>query len=225
MKHKIIEKQESEFIKGRNSFLLDIIRLINIGIEFFVGFFLMNREKNLITIFGSARIPEGSAYYELTRNIAAELAKHGYGVMTGGGAGLMEAANRGAKEAGGRSIGCNIILPHEQKPNAYLDRVITFNYFFARKVMLIKYSRAFIIMPGGFGTLDEFAEAITLIQTKKLERFPLILVGRDFWQGFDGWIKESMLGVKTISESDLNLYKICDDPVEIVEYLELSGAR
>lgn len=181
-------------------------------IEFVRGFRALHHEKAAVTVFGSARFKEGHPYYELARQVGAALAREGFTVMTGGGPGLMEAANRGAKEAGGRSIGCNIILPHEQTPNPYLDKVVTFYYFFVRKIMLVKYSYAYIILPGGFGTLDEMSEAITLIQTGKLYDFPMILMGSEYWKGFLDWGRDSLLKNGAISATDLGFLQLIDDP-------------
>ncbi len=149
--------------------------------------------------------------------MGAALAREGFTVMTGGGPGLMEAANRGAKEAGGRSIGCNVMLPHEQAPNPYLDKVTTFYYFFVRKVMLVKYSYAYLILPGGFGTLDEMTEALTLIQTGKLYDFPVILMGSDYWSGFIKWVKESLVAQGAVSAADLDYIQVSDDPEEVLK--------
>ena len=160
----------------------ELLRAIRIFTEFMRGFRALHFVGPCVTVFGSARFRENHPYYALARQCGAELARAGFTVMTGGGPGIMEAANRGAKEAGGRSIGCNIRLPKEQQPNPYLDRWITFRYFFVRKVMLVKYSYAFITLPGGFGTLDEIFETATLIQTGKIREFPLVLMGREYWQ-------------------------------------------
>jgi uncharacterized protein (TIGR00730 family) len=186
-------------------------------IEFIRGFRALHHEAPAVTIFGSARFKEGHKYYELSRKMGAALACEGFTVMTGGGPGLMEAANRGAKEAGGRSIGCNVMLPHEQAPNPYLDKVTTFYYFFVRNVMLVKYSYAYLILPGGFGTLDEMTEALTLIQTGKLYDFPVILMGSDYWSGFIKWVKESLVAQGAVSAADLDYIQISDDPEEVLK--------
>src|SRR6266850_6078740 len=149
--------------------------------DFLRGFRVLHFVGPCVAVFGSARIKAGSPDYELARKIGAGLSRMGFTVMTGGGPGLMEAANRGAKEAGGRSVGCNILLPTEQTPNSYVDRMVTFRYFFVRKVMLVKYSYAFVVLPGGFGTIDELFEALTLIQTRKILDFPVVLMGVDYW--------------------------------------------
>jgi uncharacterized protein (TIGR00730 family) len=167
------------------------------------GFESFDFEQSCVTVFGSARFSEDHEYYQLARDMGNELAKMGYAVMTGGGPGLMEAANRGAKEAGGLSLGCNIQLPREQKPNPYLDKFIKFEHFFVRKVMLVKYSKAFVVMPGGFGTLDEAFEVATLIQTGKLDRFPIVGLGLDFWTQLRKFARETMLTQGVISEDDI----------------------
>jgi len=170
-----------------------------------------------VSVFGSARVPEAHSWYELTRDTGACLAKHGYAVITGGGPGLMEAANRGATEAGGESIGLNIELPHEQYANPYLTRSLQFHYFFARKLMFVRYARAFVIMPGGFGTLDELFEALTLIQTDRIKHFPVILVGSEFWSPLLEWIDRGLEDNGLISPGDKNLLVVCDEPMEVCE--------
>jgi uncharacterized protein (TIGR00730 family) len=172
-----------------------------------------------VSIFGSARIEEGHPWYELTRETAACLTDHGYTVITGGGPGLMEAANRGATEAGGESIGLNIELPHEQQPNAYLTRSLQFHYFFARKLMFVRYARAFAIMPGGFGTLDELFEALTLIQTHRIQHFPVILVGSEFWDPLLEWIDRGLEDNGLVSPGDKELLMVCDEPMQVCEHV------
>jgi uncharacterized protein (TIGR00730 family) len=172
-----------------------------------------------VTFFGSARFPDGHPYYELARQVAYSLGRAGYTVMTGGGPGIMEAANRGAKEAGGYSIGCNIQLPQEQKPNPYLDRFVEFEYFFVRKVMLVKFSSAFVVMPGGFGTLDEVFEVITLMQTDKVEAFPIVCMAGAFWERLMEFMRETMMGQGTISPEDLDLLKRVDTVEEAVAHI------
>ncbi|MCM2323368.1 MAG: TIGR00730 family Rossman fold protein, partial [Oligoflexia bacterium] len=159
-------------------------------------------------------------YYDLARQVGARLAREGFAVITGGGPGVMEAANRGAREAGGKSIGCNILLPHEQRPNPYLDQVVTFYYFFVRKVMLVKYSYAFIILPGGLGTLDEMSEAITLIQTGKLYDFPVILMGTEYWRGFREWLEGTLVSSGAVSREDLDFLHCTDDPEEMAAIIQ-----
>lgn len=195
-------------------------RLVRIGNEFSAGFSIMNRYDKTVTIFGSARFTEGHPAYEKAREISAALATHGYTLVTGGGGGIMEAGNRGAFEAGGQSVGLNIKLPHEQVLNAYTTDSMPFRYFFARKVLLAYNARAYVILPGGFGTLDELFEVITLVQTNKMPRVPIVLVGSEFWGDLDGFIRKHMLdGEKTISPGDEQLYTITDDTDEVVRII------
>jgi uncharacterized protein (TIGR00730 family) len=168
-----------------------------------------------VTIFGSARTEPGHPEYELARGIARRLAQHGFAIITGGGPGIMEAANRGCREGGGLSIGCNIELPHEQGLNAYVDLGVEFKYFFARKTMFVKYADAFVIMPGGFGTLDELFEALTLIQTGKIRDFPVVLVGTSYWQGLIDWMQATQVPAGAVSAEDLALLRLTDDPDEV----------
>lgn len=216
---------EEIFLDERRSRTAEFFRVVRIGIEFIRGFRALHFVGPCITVFGSARVPERHPYYELARKIGAELARQGFTVITGGGPGLMEAANRGAREAGGRNIGCNILLPHEQGSNPYLDKVVTFYYFFVRKVMLVKYSYAFVIMPGGFGTLDEMSEALTLIQTGKLYDFPVILVGTDYWKGLLEWLRETVLSAGAIQEEDLNYLCVTDDPAEVARVVRETALK
>jgi hypothetical protein len=190
--------------------------------EFVEGFEKLAKIGPCVTIFGSARVAPDNLYYKMAENIAYKLVQHGYGVITGGGPGIMEAGNKGANRAGGKSVGLNIYLPHEQKGNPYIDqdKLITFDYFFVRKVMFVKYSQGFIVMPGGFGTIDELSEALTLIQTKKIGRFPIVLVGKKFWGGMIDWIKEVLVNEKMISEQDLNLFNLVDTPEEAVHVID-----
>jgi uncharacterized protein (TIGR00730 family) len=170
-------------------------------------------------VFGSARFDEHHRYYVMAREVGAALSRLGFTVMTGGGPGVMEAANRGAREAGGRSVGCNIELPFEQEPNAYLDRWVTTEYFWVRKVLLVKYSYAFIVMPGGFGTLDELTEALTLIQTRKILQFPVVLMGCDYWAPFMAMVK-TMVDVGTIAAADLDLMLLTDSITDAMSHIE-----
>jgi uncharacterized protein (TIGR00730 family) len=172
-----------------------------------------------VTIFGSARAAENHPDYKIARDIAKRLAEQGYGVVTGGGPGVMEAANRGAAEADGVSIGLNIDLPFEQKQNPYVNLPLAFRYFFVRKVMFMKYSMAFVCLPGGFGTLDELFESLTLIQTRKIKPFPIILVGSSFWSGLVDWLREQLIGTDKIIESDLLLFEVLDDVEDVVSYI------
>jgi uncharacterized protein (TIGR00730 family) len=206
--------REEKFLRTRGGRLLEFFRVVRIAVEFIRGFRCLHGIGRAVTVFGSARFPEDHPYCREARKLGGLLANHGYSVMTGGGPGIMEAANRGAFEGGGESIGCNIDLPHEQKPNPYLTKVITFYYFFVRKVMLVKYSSAFIIFPGGYGTLDELSEAVTLIQTGKHPPFPVILVGRTYWEGFLRWAKEELVEAKTISAEDLGILRLVDTAEE-----------
>jgi uncharacterized protein (TIGR00730 family) len=193
-------------------------RLFRIMSEFVDGFETMASVGPGVSIFGSARTSEGQPYYELARETARRLAKAGLAVITGGGPGIMEAANRGASEAGGQSVGLNIVLPFEQTANPYLTRYVDFRYFFIRKVMFMKYARAFVIMPGGFGTMDEFFESMTLIQTNKIHHFPVFLMGKEYWAGLVDWVQEVMLGREGyISPEDPALWTVTDDPQEVVD--------
>ncbi len=187
--------------------------------EFVEGFEKLSRIGPCVSIFGSARTQPDNKYFQLAEDIAYRLTQRGYGVITGGGPGIMEAANMGAKKGRGKSVGINIALPFEQESNIFIDpdKLITFDYFFVRKVMFMKYAQGFIVLPGGFGTFDELFEAITLIQTGKIARFPIILVGQEYWQGLAQWIREVMLGVEhNISEKDLELFTIVDTAEEAV---------
>ncbi len=189
--------------------------------EFVEGFEKLAKIGPCVTIFGSARVKSGHPYYKMAEEIAYELVQDGYGVVTGGGPGIMEAGNKGARRAKGKSVGLNIYLPHEQKGNRYIDpdKLITFDYFFVRKVMFVKYSQGFIVMPGGFGTLDELTEALTLIQTKKIGRFPIVMVGKKFWGGMMDWIKKVLVTEGMIQEDDLNLVNLVDTPKEAVKVI------
>ena len=195
-------------------------RLFKIIGDFIDGFEVMPTYLPSVTIFGSARVEEGNKYYEAARELAFKLSKKGFSIVTGGGPGIMEAANRGAFEAGGNSIGLNIKLPREQKPNKYLTETLNFNYFFARKVMLVKYATAFVLFPGGFGTLDELTETLTLIQTKKLKPFPVILYGNEYWNGFVQWLNDVVVKDGYIDKEDTELFKQMDDIDEIVDYID-----
>ena len=195
--------------------------LFKIMSEFVEGYETLSAIGPCISIFGSARTQEGDSNYQLTIAIAEAIAESGYGVISGGGPGIMEAANRGAQKAGGTSVGLNIELPFEQQSNPYIDqdKLINFQYFFVRKVMFVKYAQGFIVMPGGVGTLDELFEAYTLIQTDKVSKFPIILVGRDYWGGLIDWIKETVLKEKNISPEDLDLFELVDTKDEVMDCL------
>jgi hypothetical protein len=191
--------------------------------EFVGGFEKLAKIGPCVSIFGSSRTKEDHKYYKTAEDIASRLVDHGYGVITGGGPGIMEAGNKGAKRKGGKSVGLNIILPFEQYNNIYIDpdKLITFDYFFVRKVMFVKYAQGFVVMPGGFGTLDELFEALTLIQTQKIGRFPIVLVGRKYWGGLIDWIKEALLANEEyINEEDLDLFNVVDTPEETVRVID-----
>jgi uncharacterized protein (TIGR00730 family) len=208
------DQNEKYLLQGPHERRHELRQVFRVFFECLRGFRVLHFVGPCVTVFGSARFPEDHPYYALGRAIGGRLAEAGFTVMTGGGPGLMEAANRGAREAGGRSVGCNIRLPVEQHPNAYLDRWIEFRYFFVRKLMLLKYSYAFVALPGGFGTLDELFETLVLIQTKKIKDFPVILMGRDYWAPLTDFIGERLLGSGTISPGDTSLLTVTDSPEE-----------
>lgn len=189
--------------------------------EMVEGFEKLNRIGPCISIFGSARTNPDAECYKLTVEIAAKLSQEGFGVISGGGPGIMEAANKGAQEAGGKSVGLNIDLPFEQNSNPYIDqdKLLYFNYFFIRKLMFVKYAQGFVLMPGGFGTMDELFEVITLVQTNKIDKIPIILVGREYWSGLLAWMQKELTGNKYISESDLDLMHLVDTADEVIEYV------
>jgi len=207
----MINNQSQSFIKE------DPWRIFRIMAEFVESFEIMSQVGPAITIFGSARMKQNSEYYKAAVELGQKLAKHGFAVITGGGPGIMEAANKGAAEAGGKSVGLNIELPFEQKPNPYANIPIQFHYFFARKVCFVKYSMGFIFMPGGFGTLDEFYEVSTLVQTGRIPQFPLVLFGKKFWKGLLNWMDKSMVTHGYINPHDLSLYTVTDKVDEAVE--------
>lgn len=190
--------------------------------EFVEGFEKLSKIGPCVSIFGSARTQPDHPYYKIAEDIAFKLVQHGYGVITGGGSGIMEAGNKGAYKAGGKSVGLNIFLPHEQKGNIYIDpeKLISFDYFFVRKVMFVKYSQGYIVMPGGFGTMDELTEAITLIQTQKIGRFPIVLVDKKFWAGMLAWFKEVLVSHEMIDVKDLELISLVDTSEEAVKVIE-----
>jgi len=194
-------------------------RIFRIMAEFVDSFETLAAAGPAVTIFGSARMPRQDRYYKMAVELAGELARHDLAIITGGGPGIMEAANRGAAEGKGRSVGLNIQLPREQKGNRYVNIPINFHYFFSRKVCFVKYSIGFIFMPGGYGTLDEFFELVTLVQTERIPLFPLILIGRDFWQGLVRWMKATVLDRAFISPEDLELFTLTDDPKEAVDII------
>ena len=206
-------------LAGLTGRIKNLFEVIKISWGFINGFRRLHFIGPCITVFGSARLEETNPYYQLAEETGERLAQVGFTVMTGGGPGIMEAANRGAKKAGGYSVGCNIKLPLEQKPNKYLDKWVEFEYFFIRKVMLLKYSYGFIIMPGGYGTYDEMFETLTLIQTKKILNFPIVLIGKDFWAPMLVFLKERAIRDGVISDSDLNLFFVTDSPEEAVQHV------
>lgn len=195
-------------------------RMFRILSEFVEGFEVLSTMGKAVSIFGSARLPQNHKYYKLTEEVAYLLAKEGYAIVTGGGPGLMEAGNRGARRAKGHSIGLNIHIPMEQKANPYVDTLVDFRYFFIRKVMFVKYAKAFIIMPGGYGTLDEFSEALNLIQTARIAKFPIVALGRSYWKGLIDWMKDTVAVEKCISLEDLDIFKITDSPKEAVSIIK-----
>lgn len=212
-------EEERHFLLGPQNRGSELLRLIRIGREFFRGVRALHFLGPCVTVFGSARVQEGDAEYELAREVGARLARAGFTVMTGGGPGVMEAANRGAREAGGSSVGCNIILPAEQAPNPYLDRFVTFHYFFVRKVMLLKYSYGFIVMPGGFGTLDEAFETATLVQTGKIKDFPIVLMDSAFWGDLMGFFRSRLVATGKIEEHDIARFTVTDSAEEAVDLM------
>lgn len=199
----------------------DTWSIFKIMAEFVEGYEKLSKIGPCVSIFGSARTRPDNPYYELAEEIAFKIAGEGYGIITGGGPGIMEAANKGAQKAGGKSVGVNIHLPFEQHPNPYIDhdKSITFDYFFVRKTVFIKYSQGFVVLPGGFGTLDEFFEALTLIQTGKIGRFPIILAGKEYWQGLYDWICTTMLKNGNINKEDLDLFKLAGTADEVVTHI------
>ena len=206
-------------LEGPQSRLREALFLVRAMRDFIRGFRALHFVGPCVTVFGSARFGETHPYYAIARDVGRRVSQLGFTVMTGGGPGMMEAANRGARDVGGRSVGCNIELPFEQEPNPYLDRWITCHYFFVRKVLLFKYSYAFVVLPGGLGTLDELCEALTLIQTRKIRNFPVVLVGTEYWQPFIALLRE-MISLGAIGENDLDLFKVTDDLDEAVRHLE-----
>jgi uncharacterized protein (TIGR00730 family) len=200
----------------------DTWQLFKIMAEFVEGFEKLSKTGPCVSIFGSARTSPGTKYYLLAEEIAYKLTLEGYGIITGGGPGIMEAGNKGAQKAGGKSVGLNIKLPFEQSANPYIDydKSITFDYFFVRKLMFIKYAQGFVVLPGGFGTMDELFEAITLIQTKKIGKFPIVLVGKDYWKGLFDWITGTLIEEKTISVDDLKLFQLVDSADEAVTFID-----
>lgn len=216
---------EGEFLEGPKGRRFEFMTAFRVFCEFIKGFRALHFAGPCVTVFGSARFKDDHRYYRQARDIAERISRMGFTIMTGGGPGIMEAANRGARDAAGPSIGCNIQLPMEQKPNPYVDRFVEFRYFFVRKVMLVKYSYAFVVCPGGFGTLDEVFETLTLIQTGKIKDFPVILVGKDYWNPLLTFANASMLAEKCIEPKDLDLLLITDSPEEVVERIADAAQR
>jgi uncharacterized protein (TIGR00730 family) len=215
-----MEKLKKTF-NGRQDFTReDPWRMFRILSEFVEGFETLSTMGKAVSIFGSARLPQTHRYYKLTEEVSYLLAKEGYAIVTGGGPGLMEAGNRGARRAKGHSIGLNIHIPMEQKSNPYVDTLVDFRYFFIRKVMFVKYAKAFVIMPGGYGTLDEFSEALNLIQTMRIQRFPIVAVGTQYWKGFIDWMKDTVAPAGCISPGDLDIFKVTDSPKEVVRIIK-----
>jgi len=216
---------ERHFLEGPRARLAELARVARISREFVRGFRHLHFVGPCITMFGSARFGEDHTYYKLARETSRRIAEVGFTVMTGGGPGIMEAANRGARDAGGKSIGCNIELPHEQTPNEYLDKFIEFRYFFVRKVMMVKYSYGFVVFPGGFGTLDEVFETATLIQTGKIRHFPVVIMGEDYWRPILEFIAQNMVEAGTIAPDDLDIAVVTDSPEEAVACIESQRRR
>jgi uncharacterized protein (TIGR00730 family) len=214
-----VAKKEIQFLEGPQSRWKDFKYIVSVFFEFIKGFRALHFVGPCVTVFGSARFKEDHIYYKQARELAGQIALLGFTIMTGGGPGIMEAANRGAKDVGGKSVGCNIVLPHEQHHNAYLDRWVNIKYFFIRKMLLIKYSYAFIVMPGGFGTLDEFYEALTLVQTKKIQMFPIIIFDKEFYQKILDHNKV-MFEAGTISRNDEGLYLVTGSITETIDYIK-----
>jgi uncharacterized protein (TIGR00730 family) len=216
---KSLKDAEKSFLAGRRSSADELESAVRVFLEMLRGFEELDFEGPCVTVFGSARFTADHPYYAMGREVGRRLAEAGFNVMTGGGPGIMEAANRGAREAGGLSIGCNIQLPHEQKPNPYLDHFVEFEHFFVRKVMIVKYSIDFVVLPGGFGTLDEAFEVVTLIQTRKLESFPVVALGGAYWEQLTEFLTNTLVSEGTISSSDLELIQLANNPAEAVEYI------
>lgn len=216
--------EDRMLLSGPNPRSRDFRLLMGVVNDFLSGFRTLHFVGPCVTVFGSARYAEDHPYYQQARAMGAAISKMGFTVLTGGGPGIMEAANRGAKDVGGRSVGCNIILPFEQKPNPYLDRWVNFRYFFVRKTLMLKYSYGFVIMPGGFGTMDEMFEALTLIQTRKIRNFPIVVMGSEFWKYLRDFL-DKMIASGTISPEDLSLMKFTDDIDEAIAHLEEKAVK
>ena len=218
----MVRGTEADFLSHKEGRYGNVEGAVRIFLEILRGFEFMQIDRPCVTVFGSARFSEGHRYYEQAREMGRALAEAGFAVMTGGGPGIMEAANRGCKEAGGYSIGANIILPHEQKPNPYIDRFMEFEHFFVRKVIMVKYSCAFVVCPGGFGTLDEIFETLVLMQTDKIDDFPVIALGADFWEPMLSFFRQSMVAEGTISPGDIDLLRVTDSIDEAMVHVKSS---
>ena len=216
---------EQLMLAGPRGRLEELFRVIRIAAEFIRGFRKLHFVGPCVTVFGSARFGEDNHWYVMARRVGEELGKRGFTVMTGGGPGIMEAANRGAFEVGAPSIGCNIRLPHEQRPNPWCDRCVEFRYFFVRKVMLLKYSYGFVVCPGGYGTMDELFETLTLVQTGKIANFPIVLMGKNYWDEMDDFLVKRMIPDGTISPTDRGLWMTTDDPVEAARFISEAAER
>ena len=215
------EGLEKQFLAGKRNRGEDLESAVRVFLEILRGYeFFADLDRPCVTVFGSARFPSRHPYYVMARDLGRRLAREGFAVMTGGGPGIMEAANRGAREGGGVSVGCNIILPQEQQANPYLDRFIEMDHFFVRKVMLVKYSCAFVVLPGGFGTLDEAFEALTLVQCEKIERFPIVAMGTKFWGPLRSFEQQSMVAEKTISQEEADLLQLTDSVDEALNCIK-----
>ncbi len=210
----LLRRQAPQFLNE------DPWRVMRIMAEFIEGFDVLATIPEAVCVFGSARVAEDDPTYAAARQVGAELAGAGFAVITGGGPGVMEAANRGCREAGGLSVGCNIELPFEQKMNAYVDLGVEFRYFFVRKNMFVKYAEGFVVFPGGFGTLDELFEALTLTQTGKIQHFPIVLFDSAYWSPLLGWLRDTVLAEGKVSPEDLELFRTCDEPREVIEHIE-----
>jgi uncharacterized protein (TIGR00730 family) len=216
---------EHDLLLGRRSRLAELRSALEIFAEYMRGLRALHFVGPCVTVFGSARFREDHAYYDLARSLGRGLAREGWTVITGGGPGIMEAANRGAQEAGGRSIGCNIVLPQEQEPNSYLDRYVEFDHFFVRKVMLVKYSHAFVMLPGGFGTMDEVFETLTLMQTGKIEHFPIVAMGGDYWRHLTTFLDQTMVAHGTIDQSEREMVMGTDVVDEALAHIRKAAGQ
>ncbi|MFO0962750.1 MAG: TIGR00730 family Rossman fold protein [Phycisphaerales bacterium] len=216
---------ERLMLAGPRPRLEELARLFRISAEFLRGFRALHFVGPCVTVFGSARFAPGTKWYELARETSRLLGQEGFTIMTGGGPGIMQAANQGAREAGAPSIGCNIVLPHEQSANPYCDKTVDFRYFFVRKVMLLKYSYGFVVMPGGYGTMDELFETLTLVQTRKIADFPIVVMGKEYWDELDDFVRRRMIPDGTIDARDRELVRATDDPQEAAEFIASAAKR